>query len=78
MRVILFLILAIAVLYLARRWFRRLLEQTMLDLQKKSTQTPNAAPAQALVACAKCQVMVPSLDAVYRNNKPYCSQAHSD
>ncbi|MDX1810495.1 MAG: PP0621 family protein [Gammaproteobacteria bacterium] len=64
------------VIWLGWMLYRRfILQKKNIPSNAKAKQTDNVA---AMRQCAVCGVHVPQEEALYKNNKYYCCQQHSD
>lgn len=79
MRVLWWLLLGLAAVWLFKNWRRRIDRPDAPDAPAQAPARP-AAPALPLemVRCAHCGVHLPSSEAIQADGRPYCSPAHRD
>ena len=73
MRLLVWILLALIVfLALRKKWTSNQSKATFTQQPAKSEE------GEAMLACAYCQVFFPASEAVFRNEKAYCSAEHAD
>jgi uncharacterized protein len=75
MRLLMWLALAVLVILALRKKS----QAQSTPSRPTSEQAPDqAAPGETMVCCERCQVYIPSSEAVLRGKKVYCCSAHAD
>lgn len=75
MRLLFWLALVVLVIFALRKKGQRL-SQSEAPLSTKSSD--QNGPSETMVCCERCQVYIPSSEAVHRGSKVYCCVAHAD
>lgn len=76
MRALMWLILAVLVVFALRKKTQR--PTSAVTPEQAAPNADRNPQAEAMVCCERCQVYIPSSEAVMRGEKVFCCVAHAD